>query len=330
MTLQANQAHWSPPRLDSVRWQRVPDSAAAVESVLRGESDIATSVPPSLAAAVNGSPGVVVHARSSGNITYLGFNTASEPLRERAVRACLAHAIDRRRIVDAVLAGHGTLTQTLVHPRSEWHCPETEDYGYDPRAAAEALEQAGWRRTASGARADPHGRVLSLSLLTVRGDDMKQDAARLVARQLAEVGVTVRLESAAMAELLNDRVYPRCYEMVLLALNPGPSPSFLRAFYHSGGGADPGNRFGYANPAVDDLIDALPPLDESRAARAMVQDIQRLVARDVPHVPLFYADVVDVAASRLILPRLDALFGNRFYDLYQWDVMDPNPTSGQG
>src|SRR5258708_5441156 len=133
-----------------------------------------------------------------------------------------------------------------------------------------------------------------------------------------------------MAELLNDRVYPRCYEMVLLALNPGPSPSFLRAFYHSGGGADPGNRFGYANPAVDDLIDALPPLDESRAARAMVQDIQRLVARDVPHVPLFYADVVDVAASRLILPRLDALFGNRFYDLYQWDVMDPNPTSGQG
>lgn len=324
VTLRANPAHWAPPALDMVRWRRFPDSAAAVDSVLRRESDLATSVQPSLVASIDGAPGVRVHATSSGSCTYLGYNTQSGPLRDREVRVALASAIDRQCLVDVVLGGHGIPARTLVHPRSDWHCPDAADYRHDPRAAGEALDRVGWRRTASGTRADADGRILSLSLLTVRGDDVKQDAARLIARQLEQVGVQVRPESAAMADLLNDHLYPRRYELVLLALSPGPSPSFLRAFYHSGGGQSAGNRFGYASQAVDDLIDALPPMDEQESARGPVWEIQRLVARDVPHVPLFYPDVVDVASARLVLPRQDGLFANRFSDLHQWDVTAPD------
>ncbi len=325
VTLRANQAHWAPPRLDAVRWRRFADSAAAVDSVLRGESDIATSVRPSLAASIEGSPGVRVHASSSGSCTYLGLNVESGPLRDRDLRVALASAISRQHLVDAVLGGHGLPARTLIHPRSGWHCHNAAEYRLDRRAAGEALDRAGWRLAAGGTRTHRDGSALSLSLLTVRGDDVKQEAAGLIARQLAGIGVQVRLESAAMADLLNDRVYPRQYEMVLLALNPGPSPSFLRAFYHSGGGEKAANRFGYASQAVDGLIDALPPLDDEESARDPVREIQRLVALDVPHVPLFFPDVVDVASSRLVLHKLDGLFNNRFSDLHRWDVTVPVP-----
>ena len=326
VTLRANKAHWAPPRLDTVRWHRFDDSAAAVDSVLRGESDIATSVRPSLAASIEGSPGVRVHTRSNGSCTYLGLNTLSGPLRDRNVRAALARAINRQHLVDAVLGGHGIPARTLIHPRSGWHCPDAASYRYDRRASGDALDRAGWRLTDSGTRTDRDGSVLSLSLLTVRGDDVKQEAAGLIARQLAQIGIEVRQESAAMADLLNDHVYPQRYEMVLLALNPGPSPSFLRAFYHSGGGETAANRFGYASQAVDALIDALPPLDDEKSAREPVREIQRLVALDVPHVPLFFPDVVDVSSSRLVLRRLDGLFSNRFSDLHRWDVTVPDPA----
>jgi peptide/nickel transport system substrate-binding protein len=330
VTLRANQAHWAPPRLDSVHWHRFADSAAAVDSVLRGESDLATSVRPSLAAAIEGSSGVRVHTSSNGSCTYLGLNTLSGPLRDRDVRAALATAIDRQHLVDAVLGRHGLPARTLIHPRSGWHCPDAADYRHDRRAAGEALDRAGWRLTASGARANPGGTVLSLNLLTVLGDDVKQETAGLIARQLAQLGIEVHQESAAMADLLNDRVYPQRYEMVVLALNPGPSPSFLRAFYHSGGGETGANRFGYASQAVDHLIDAMPPMDDEESARGPVREIQRLVALDVPHVPLFFPDVVDVASSRLVLDRLDGLFNNRFSDLHRWDVTVPIRRADQG
>jgi peptide/nickel transport system substrate-binding protein len=320
VTLRANPAHWTPPRLDAVCLRRFPDSAAAVESVLRGESDIATSVRPSLSAMTKGAPGVTVHTSTDGSCAYLGFNTLAGPLRDRRVRVALARAIDRGRLVDAVLGGHGLPARSLIHPRSEWHCADTPDHPHDARAAGEALDRAGWRRTASGTRAGPDGTPLSLSLLTVDGDDVKLDAARLIAEQLASAGVGVRVESVPMAVLLNDHVYPRRYEMVLLALNPGPVPSFLPAFYHSGGGDGTGNRFGYASKAVDDLLASLPPLDEEGAARDAVHKVQRLVAADAPHVPLFHPDVLDVAASWLVLPRLDGLVTNRFTDLHRWDV----------
>lgn len=316
VTLRAHRAHWTPPRLDAVCWRRFPSSAAAVDSVLRGDSDIATSVLPSLAAMAAGAPGVRVHARSDGSCTYLGYNTRSGPLRDRDVRTAIARAIDRPRLVDTVLGGHGIAARTLIHPGSEWHCPDAADPAHDPRAAGDALDRAGWRLSASGTRTGPDGSALSLSLLTVSGDDVKLHTARLIARQLAAIGVDARVESLPMAELLTGHIYSRRYEMVVLALNPGPSPSFLRAFYHSGSG----NRFGYANRAVDGLISALPPLDDPGAARDQVRDIQRLVASDMPHVPLFHPEVVHIASSRLELPRQDGLVTNRFSDLHHWDI----------
>jgi ABC-type oligopeptide transport system substrate-binding subunit len=134
------------------------------------------------------------------------------------------------------------------------------------------------------------------------------------------VGVRVEVGPVSIAELLNQHIYPRRYDLALLALNPGPTPSFLRAFYHSGG-----NRFGYRNAAVDELIDTLPvDWDEADpTAVAAVHDIQRRVDRDVPHTPLFYPEVIDVASTRLTLPPVDGLFINRFSDLPHWRVTEP-------
>jgi peptide/nickel transport system substrate-binding protein len=319
VTLRANAAHWNRPRLDVVQVRRFADSASAVDSVLRGESDIAPKVPPALAALAGSSPRVRVHTSSEGSCVYLGLNALRHPLGDRAVRVALAQAIDRHRLVDEVLAGHGVPARTLIHPDSEWHCPDVVAHEHDARAASEALAAAGWRRSASGTRVGPAGTALTLSLLTAAGDDLKLAAARLISAQLAAIGVAVQVACVPISELLTEHVAARRYDMVMLTLSPLPSPLFLRGFYHSGGPDGSGNRFGYASPAVDALIDSMSMAGQD-ATLAAAWRVQQLVAQDVPHVPLFHPDVLDVAASWLALPPVTGLVTNRFANLHQWDI----------
>jgi peptide/nickel transport system substrate-binding protein len=318
VTLHANAAHWNQPRIDVVQVRRFADSASAVDSVLRGESDIAPKVPPSLAVLARSSPRVRVHTSSEGSCVYLGLNTLRQPLGYRAVRVALAQAIDRHRLVEQVLAGQGVPARTLIHPGSEWHCPDVVAHEHDPRAASEALAAAGWRRSASGTRVGPDGTELTLSLLTAAGDDLKLATARLVSAQLAAIGVAVEVARVPISELLTEHVATRRYDMVMLTLSPLPSPSFLRGFYHSGGPDGSGNRFGYASPAVDALIDSMSLAEQDATLAAW--RVQQLVAQDVPHVPLFHPDVLDVAASWLALPPVTGLVTNRFASLHQWDI----------
>ncbi|HTU73921.1 MAG TPA: ABC transporter substrate-binding protein [Trebonia sp.] len=318
VTLQANAAHWNQPRIDVVQVRRFADSASALDSVLRGDSDIAPKVPPALAALARSSPRVRVHTSSEGSCVYLGLNTLRHPLGDRAVRVALAQAIDRRRLVEEVLAGHGLPARTLIHPDSEWHCRDVLAREHDARAASAALAAAGWRRSGSGTRVGPAGTALRLSLLTAAGDDLKLATARLISAQLAAVGVAVDVACVPIAELLTEHVATRRYDMVMLTLSPLPSPSFLRDFYHSGGPDGGGNRFGYRNRAVDALIDSMSMA--ARDATDAAWQVQRLVAQDVPHVPLFHPDVIDVAASWLALPPITGLVTNRFASLHQWDI----------
>jgi len=306
--LVANPDHWAPPTLGGARWRRYPDAAAAVEAVRSGAADIATAVPPALAGTVAGDPDLRVHTSSDGSCVYLGYQTQAPPLRDVRVREALSMAIDRRRLVAEVLAGRGRTATTIIHPDSGWHCADVAGSGYDPGAARHRL--AGLDEP------------LRLTLLTVADDEVKLAAARLIAGQLADVGVQVVVRPLPIAELLREHVYPRRFELVLLALNPGPSPSFLRSFYHSGGDGQ-ANRFGYADPDVDRMIDALPPLDDEAAAAEPVRRIQRAVAAGVPHTPLFHPDVVDVASAALRLPPLTGLHTNRFSDLHRWELRVP-------
>ncbi|GIF46438.1 ABC-type transport system substrate-binding protein [Asanoa ferruginea] len=323
--LVANRDHWAPPRLDGARWRRYRDAGAAVDAVLAGAEDIATAVTPAAARSVAGHPGVRVHTSSDGSCVYLGYQTATPVLREPALRTALSMAIDRRKLVAETIAGQGRPATTIIHPDSRWHCGDVFEHRYDPMAAADRLGRLGWRLDGTAVRRDGAGRPLTLSLLTVAGDEVKLAAAELIASQLADVGVRVRVDALPIGELLREHVYPGRFEAVLLALNPGPSPSFLRGFYHSGeNGAT--NRFRYADPAVDRMLDALPPLDDEAAAVEPVRAVQRAVALGVPHTPLFHPDVVDVASAALRMPPLTGLYTNRFTDLHRWAHQTPAPA----
>jgi len=77
--------------------------------------------------------------------TWWGPNP-NEMIRDPAVRKALSLAIDRSELVDDVLFGYAEEGSTIISPISAWHCEPASDerIDFDPEAAAETLEDAGY------------------------------------------------------------------------------------------------------------------------------------------------------------------------------------------
>jgi peptide/nickel transport system substrate-binding protein len=313
--------HLGRPALDRVDWRCFPGGPAAVEALLAGDVDYVPGVPPALVRVLEDEHEVRVLRSLDGSFTYLGFQLEHPLFRDVRVRRAIHAAVDRDRIVRQALAGEGIIATTAVVPSSPWHNPHVSSGAHDPRAAAELLEAAGWRIGPDGVRTDAEGRPLEFTIRTLEHDPAKGAAARLIADQLAAVGVTARIACHPMGELLELYARTGGFEALLLGLTPGLDPAFLHGFYHSAMRPPGGwNLLRYRNPVVDAVLDRSQRAGIEAERRELVFRAQAEIAADVPHVLLYHAAAVDATRARLVLPGLPATPANRFMYLHRWSV----------
>jgi len=313
--------HLGRPALDQVVWRCFPGGPAAVEALLAGDVDYVPGIPQALVRVLADEPDVRVVRSLDGSFTYLGFQLEHPLFRDPRVRRAVHAAVDRDRIVCEALAGEGVTAATAVVPSSPWHNPDVPQIAYDPRAAAELLDAAGWRLDARGVRRDADGRPFTFTIRTLAHDPAKGAAARLIADQLAAVGVTVRIARHPMDELLEGHARTGRFEALLLGLTPGLDPAFLHGFYHSALTPPGGwNLLRYRNEAVDAALDGSQRATVEAERRHLVHRVQAAIAADVPHVLLYHAVAVDAASTRLALPPLPATPANRFMHLHRWSI----------
>ncbi len=190
IVLERNAAAAVPPRLERLVLRVVPDAAARVTQLIAGDLDLVPALTPADAARAAAAPGVRLERRADWGYTYLGWNTRKgngphPRLADARVRRALTLAIDRQALVDVLLKGEGEVPASpLLAPLPE-HDPALRPLPAD-RAAAEALlDEAGVPRR--------DGTRFSLGLLVQAGSAIKRDAAVLVQRDLAAVGVAVEI-----------------------------------------------------------------------------------------------------------------------------------------
>jgi peptide/nickel transport system substrate-binding protein len=90
-------------------------------------------------------------------------------------------------------------------------------------------------------------------------------------------------------------------------------PDFFSSVFHSKMVPPNGaNRGHYSNPRVDELIEMSRREPDLEKRKAAYQEIQRIVAEDLPYISLFYMDNVAVFNKRLegvrLSPAADYLF----------------------
>ena len=169
---------------------------------------------------------------------------------------------------------------------------------YDPDAAKGLLAEAGYPDGFEVRLDCPKNRYLN-----------DEAICHAVAGMLAKVGITVDLAIAPMGEHIA-KLRERRTDFYMLGLGDVdvrfPQPFVY--LYRSDGQY---NATGYANPRVDELIDAIGTASVTYARDAMIEEVWRTVLADVVVVPLHHQVLVWALRDRLELP-IDALDLPRF------------------
>lgn len=291
--LEANPHYFGPaPRTPRVLIKFVRDAAARLLMLVGGSADLLqNTVRMDLIEEVRGRPRVQIESGRSVILTYLMLNNADPILRDLRVRQAIALAIDRPSIIAAKYGGHARPATGLLPERHWAYAGDVPRHDHDLARARALLDAAGYP--------DPDGpgpRPRMTLVYKTSSDAFRVSVARVLAAQLAEVGIEVDVRSFEFATFFAD-VKKGSYQLASMQTGELNEPDYYYFYFHSSRipderNPDGGNRWRYRNPDVDRLTEAgRRELDRDRR-KAIYGEVQRLVAADVPVVVLWHEDNV--------------------------------------
>jgi oligopeptide transport system substrate-binding protein len=214
------------------------------------------------------------------NVQYLGFDTTRPPFDDPRVRQAFAWAVDWKRLV--TLADQDAVPATSIVPAGI-QLRGDGDFSprYDPEAARAALAAAGF----------PGGAGFPDVTFVTSGT--QYDAA-IAAELERELGIQLASEVMPFGEFTNrlDTDPPQMWQLGWSADFPHPH-DFLGLLLESG---SPNNVGGWDDPAFDAALDAAASTADAAEQTAYYEEAQRIVADQVPVIPLEYPE--DWALSR--------------------------------
>ncbi len=299
------------PHLDRIRIRFYDDVSALADAYERGKVESAYGIP------VEGAL-KAPYSRVFGAF----FNGDVNPVFAHAeVREALSLAVDRDRIVNQVLGGYATPLTGPVPPGSGIEEPVLPE-GDGVALATEVLEDAGWSRDEETGAWENAGEKLQLSSVTLKTSNVAElkAIAASIESDWERLGVPTEVELYEPGDLASSVIRPRAYEVLLFGMVIGRDRD-LFAFWDSGERSDPGlNIAGYANRAVDQLLERVRQERDQAAAHEDLQELSTLIANDYPaaftHAPDFlYAIPNSVHGVRL--PQI-ASPSDRYATVAQW------------
>jgi len=285
---------FAPPRTERVRVRVVRDANARALMLVGGSADLTqNTIRVDLVDDLIENPRVEMTTGPGTTLTYLMMNGRDPALRDVRVRRAIAYAIDRERVLRSKLDGRGVLATGLLPPGHWAYNPDVEVHRHDPGRAAALLDEAGYRDPDG-----PGGRPRLRLVYKTSSQQLRVALARVWAAQLGEVGIEVDVQPFEFTTVFHDYKTGN-YQLGSLQTAAITEPDFFFPYFNSEripSAADPNalNRWRYSDARVDELTElGRRTLDRARR-RAIYGEVQAIVARDVPIIPLWHENNVAV------------------------------------
>jgi peptide/nickel transport system substrate-binding protein len=294
--LEANE-HWigGAPKIKHITVRIIPDSTTQVLELRRGTVNFEVNqIPFENVGEFEKSDKLQVIKKPGSVWQYLAFNLKKPILSKADVRRAIAHGIDRQRIVQDLLRGHGVVTDTML---AQGHWARVEglpSYPYDPAKAKQLLDQAGYKDP------DGDGPRPRFELNYKTSTDVEANLrAQMIQQMLAQVGIKVNIFSSEFGTFFED-IGKGNFDMYSLSRNGISDPDFYYIIFHSRNVPPEGqNRGYYANPKVDQLIEQGRATFDRTKRKQIYAGIQRIVQEDLPYVSLYHQTNVAIMDRNL-------------------------------
>lgn len=329
------------PKIESLVIRIFPDPEAGYAALAAGQVDLQPNLGPTDGPRVLAlSPDLKVTSVFGGYIEILVFNLRGEDnpraghpaLQDIKVREAIRLGIDRRAIINDLLAGAAEATDS-IYAGNAVQDPSIEFVEYDPEAAKALLDEAGWVEGADGVR-EKDGVRLELRYATTTAA-FRRDVQAVVQQQLAEIGVGIILENYDATEYFGSFTQGGTLATGEFDLgefaNSTSGTSPLNDIVNDTIGCDSivsvdnpgGSNYGsYCNEEMDSLYaDITTTLDQAKVAEDATA-IQRIVRDDLPAIILFPRnDIFAFNATRFVSdPKIGATDFAFWFDVHNWEL----------
>ncbi|HEV2288087.1 MAG TPA: ABC transporter substrate-binding protein [Candidatus Acidoferrales bacterium] len=281
------------PTLERVRFRIVPDALVRALELRKGSGDLeSNSLTPDMVNALGRDLNLEV-ARAPGTmLAYISFNCEDPILRHRRVRQALAYATDRDTLIRYLIRGLARPAESILPPNHWAYDGNVTHYDYDPARANALLDAAGLPRGPDGIR-------FHLEMKTSTDESTRILAAALQ-DQWRHIGVQLDLRSLEFATFYADitRGSFQLYTLRWVGANLDPDV-FEYVFGSDKFPPEGANRGHYHNPQLDVLLGVARVTTDRAKRKAILDQIQQIVADDEPYINLWFYDNICVHRRRL-------------------------------
>ena len=292
--------YFSPkPKLERIDLEIIPNLNSNFVALESGAADVNELTPDNVRRAAR-IPGVRVMRFPENGTGLLYMQTQLAPTNDVAVRSAISHAIDMSELSDAWRREYPLATSFLPPPILTWRSVRIPPYGYNLALANRMLDQAGWRMR-DGVRMKGTQTLGGLVGANSQNPISVRIATTLQA-QLARIGMRLDVKTNPTTVWFSEQGLLRNGKAAIVSESwvggSDPEQSLnLRCVEAIPGGS---NHSFYCSPQFERLF------DEQRTAKTEVlrhrafDDIQLLVKRDVPVIPLYYEQYLEGVNTRVI------------------------------
>jgi peptide/nickel transport system substrate-binding protein len=282
-----------PPPFSHIRFRVVPDAIVRALELRKGSADIeVSSLTPDIIPVLARQPSLGVTERPGTNFTYLGVNLEDPILKHREVRQALAYATDREMLIRYLVRGQARVASGILPPNHWAYEPNVTQYALDTARAEQLLDAAGLPRGKDGLR-------LHVTLKTSTDEQFRVLGAALQ-EQWRRVGIDLELRPLEFATVLSDATKGNFQLNLLRWVGANNDPDIFEFVFSSKRfPPDGANRGHYRNPRIDTLTDQIRTEMDQEKRKALCSEVQKILADDLPYLPLWFTDAISVHRKSL-------------------------------
>jgi len=307
--LEANKEYWdkaSGPYLDRLIFRVIPENSVRFLELKAGNIHMFDFPSPADIPMAKKDPKLQVISQPGMNIGYLGFNLTKEPWSKNAtLRRAIAHAINRKAIVDNIYQGMGEVAKNGIPPTMWGYNKDVPGYAYNVDLAKKLLADAGYPE-GKGPDGKPLPEITLWSMPVARPynpEGLKVGVAMI--GDLGKIGISARIVSYDWGTYLKrQREQPADMDLFQLGWtgDNGDPDNFLAVLFD--GLASSAIRTQWKNEAYHALmLEGRSTIDQNKRAE-IYKKAQQLMYDECPVIPIAHSIVMTPALKKVMNYKL--------------------------
>lgn len=293
-------------KIDRLVYLITVDSNVRTQKLRAGECHLIAEPAPADINSLKTQSNVKVYSRPGMNVGYLAFNVEKKPFDNVLVRKAIAHAINKKALVDAIYLGHASPAKNPIPPTIWSYNDKISDYDYNLEKAKEYLKKAGLEK----------GFETEMWTLPVARPYLPngKKAGEIMQSDLSKIGIKVKLLTFDWPTYLDksSRGEQTMLQMGWSGDNGDPD-NFMHVLLACAGVKAGSNRSRWCYDPFDKLVVQAKQTVDVKKRVELYKKAQEVFHDQMPFLPIAHSVVYRATSSKVKNYKIDP-FGGEYFE----------------